>query len=102
MRQKRRRNRLVIVHVWPHLSRQPGQTPHAANRTRSETRFEFMRDTQRRNDGMGLIRYDGGYGHLTDAQRLTGQDVCTESRCLSAVERLLASDRVLMMLVKTH
>jgi hypothetical protein len=102
MRQKRRRNRLVIVHVWPDLSRQPGQTPHAANRTRSEIRFEFMRDTQRRNDGMGLIRYDGGYGHLTDAQRLTGQDVCTESRCLSAVERLLASDRVLMMLVKTH
>ena len=38
---------------------------------------------ERRNGGVGPIRRDGGKGHLTDARRLAGQDVCTYWRCVS-------------------
>jgi hypothetical protein len=49
-----------------------------------ERDITFMRDNLRWNGGVGPIRRDGGKGHLTDARRLAGQDVCTHSWCLNS------------------
>ncbi len=77
MWQKRRRKRLVIVHVWRNLSGSLTRPHMSPNRCETNT-DHIVRDEQRRNGGVVPIRSDGGNGRLADARRLAGQDVWTK------------------------